>query len=76
MAGHLFKLIDIGSTKYNGEARAVRPEQLLAEVCKHLMSRDVDITASGLVLTGGMRPAGRVEPVGDVAAAAFSAWCV
>jgi hypothetical protein len=71
--GHQFRLIDIGRNRFNGIATANSGAELLKAVCRHLASSNVSITAEGVVLAG-MRNVGRVEGVGDVAAAQFKRW--
>lgn len=74
MHGHEFRLVEVGRSKFTGTVHCANGRQLLAEVKRHLMSRDVEILADGLVVAG-VQSVGRVEPANDLAAAALRAWC-
>lgn len=74
MSGHRFNLVNIGRDKFCGEATARNSGDLLRAVGRHLASRDVWITSDGTVCAG-FHIVGKVEPIGDVAAAQLKAWC-
>lgn len=71
----IFRLVDIGRSKFCGEVRARSADALLRAVGKHLMSSDVAITSSGTVLVGGFRPVGKVEPTDDLSRRQLELWC-
>lgn len=57
-----YRLIDIGRSKVNRTVEVRTERELVREVRKHLMSRDVEILPDGNVWAG-MRTVGRVELV-------------
>jgi len=69
----MFRLVDIGRFKFNGEVKADSFAMLLNAVRKHLASRAVDICEDGTVLAGD-RPVGRVEPLSESARQQLAIW--
>ena len=70
---HSFLLVNVGRFNACGPITVTGKEDLLAQVKRHLMSRHVSISPHGTVFAG-VRPVGRVEPFGGVAAAELEAW--
>ena len=65
-----FKLVNVGRSKATREVDLKDPKNLLIEVRKHLMSRDIDIYfeedgSKGTVYVGGIRPVGTIECLDD-----------
>jgi len=69
-----YRLVNVGRGKYTGEVDVRSFGELLKAVRRHLRSREVQIDDEGVVLVGGMRRVGQVEPVGDVARMQFRKW--
>jgi len=61
-----FKLVDVGRSKVNRITECHTEQELLKEVCKHLLSREVSIVwtdqnQTNASIYAGVRPVGKIE---------------